>query len=118
MKDKKRASLLRFPLQQVTEIDIRAIDHKGAWLSLKQDSSCSLFLDPIQFQKAVQDVHGYFYYAEGDRRMEMEIEEFLPPGFRCDGGQVYDMDSSPLPERPNHWPLLLFLFIMFGGLLM
>lgn len=109
---------IKFPLTQTTEIKIRAIDGKGVWLGLKDDTENSLLLDTLQFQKAVKDEHAWFYYNEQDARLEETIDQWLPAGYYCQDGEIYD--NGALTELPaaNYWPLIVFLFIMFGGLLM
>lgn len=112
-----KAPSLDFPLKKTTEISIRGIDGKGVWLGLKDDIDTGRIMDVVQFQKAVTDDHAWFYYNKEDRQLENVIDQWLPQGFYCQNGEVYD-DGLYETAPANYWPLIVFLIIMFGGLLM
>ena len=116
MSDKTKSKPLSFPLKETTHIQIRAIDEKSVWLSPVDDRDNSLFIDVVQFQKAVKDEHGCFYYSK-NRHLENSIAEWLPDGYYCQEGEVYENGYTETMAT-NYWPLIVFLILMFGGLLM
>jgi len=109
---------IKFPLTKTTELKIRGIDGKGVWLGLKDDIENTLLLDVLQFQKAVKDEHAWFYYNEEDTHLEDTIDQWLPDGYYCQDGEIFDNGSLAEQPAANYWPLIVFLFIMFGGLIL
>ena len=118
VKKSPKADSLTFPLRRTTEINVLAVSGQKVWLSLVKNDDTQDFMNTLQFQKAVQDEHGWFYYDADDEQLEASITEWLPKGFYCESGEIFCADGALEPISRNYWPLIVFLLILLGGHLM